>query len=249
MSSGKLFVPGAAPRAAPARKLSPKDGVARFRELVTPGLAALGFTLAKRKKDRWRRAGEGGTSVELALNLATRDARPDVALVHDDVVRPYLAAVGAKELPPLMGLEYLYYGGLVPGRPWDPAHEGTFAYELCHAECIETSARTFLAEVERFALPLGQIALADFFGRARSPGASRETWGPSSEETSGPAGRFWRWDRGLVYVTAALAIARPTERAVLLAEARARLARWQAQKVNGATPTLGAELDALERAL
>lgn len=246
--SGKLFAPGAVPRATPPKKLSSREGVTRFCALVTPALAELGFVPVKRKKDRWRRGGEGGRSVELALNLATRDARPDIALVDEDVLRPYLAAVGPKELAPLMGLQHLYFGGLIAGRPWDAAYEGSFAYELCHEECVDASARTFLAEVELFALPLGNVALGDFFGGGPA-GTSRKNWGPSQEKVPGPAGRFWRWDRGLVYVTAAFAVARPSERAAIFADARARFAQWRAKQLHAATPTLGAELDALERAL
>lgn len=252
--STKLFAPSDTPRSAIPRKLSRRDGVARFADVVRPALEAMGFASVKKKKDRWRRACAGGTFLELGLDLSLNDARPDVALGHEDVVRAYQAAVGARELAPTMGLEHLYFGGLIPGRAWDPRYEGTFLYELCHPECIAASSATFLDEVQRFAVPLGEAlgslsALDEFFTRKERFGVARAKWGIDREKVSGPAGRFWRWDRGLVFVTAVGAIARPSERSACLQAARERMERWAEKKVSGATPTLAAELAALGRAV
>lgn len=84
--STKLFAPSDTPRSAIPRKLSRRDGVARFADVVRPALEAMGFASVKKKKDRWRRACARGTFLELGLDLSLNDARPDVALGHEDVV-------------------------------------------------------------------------------------------------------------------------------------------------------------------
>jgi len=250
-----MFPPrSTAPRPAPKAKLKPAEGLARFVAGATTALAKLGFATDARAKSTWTRSLPNGVVHQISLNLGTREPRPNVAVGDPELMTLLSRATGMDEPLPTMGLEYLYFRGLVPGQPWNERGRASFNYEICHAECVDKSVVTFAREVARFAVPLfeqlGTLAsLDDFFHRTKPYGPARKNWEMDREAASGPAGHFWRADRGLLLVTAVAAVARPKARKATFTDARQRAKQWQRRHIYGASKSLLAELDTLEATL
>jgi len=246
--------PDAVRRPAPAqKKLSPKEGLARFVAGVGPGLEALGFAPVPRAKHTWRRRSAEGVLHRIGLNLATREVRTDVAVGHERVLPWLAAATGAREPLPAMSLGYLHLRGWIPGEPWrDDAVE--LEYAIDHAGRVEKSAERFVRDVERFAAPffdaLGTTAaIADFFTRTKTFAKPRANWGLERETVAGPSERFWREDRALLLEIAMRALADPSSLDACVAEAQRRGAVWTKKDIYGGSPQLAGFITALARTI
>ncbi len=245
--------PNAEPRPAGTPKLKPKEGLDRFVAGIGPKLLALGFAPVPRVKHAWGRTVESGITHQVSLNLGTRNVRPDVAIGHATAAAWLDAAMGKREPTPTMGLQYLYFQGWIPERPWSET-EGDFDYAICHAECVAAAIADFTRTIQDYALPFFDAlrtlpALADFYERSTSYAAARPNWTMAREQLSGFAGRYWSASRGLLHGTALRTLAEPARTPEYFAEARARAALWKEKDASAFfKPELFAQLDALEAA-
>jgi len=237
---------------APPQKLKPKDGVALLAAKLGPKLAKLGFLPVATQ--RWGRETKDGILQQIGFNLGTRDVRVDVGIAPVRALAAIATALGAPNEPvPMMGLEYLYFRGWIPGEPWADKPPSAFNHDVSTETKATRSAGVFAKEIERYALPLFDDTatlkgVVRFFTAKKPPSTARRNWDISREDDSGPADRFWRADRGLLLVTATLALATPSKRRDVFAKAKSYAKRWGTKGAYRGGPALNAALKALESA-
>jgi hypothetical protein len=215
--TGKLLRaldPKALPRPEEAPRLKPKDGLAHFAPGIAPRLLQYGFEPA-RTKHCWSRTLPNGIIQVISLNCATRSPRMDVSVGHRQALAALSAATGKKESLPTMGLEYLYYAGLIPGRAWDEANSAFAEYEICHADCVGRAIAGFTKDLEMFAIPFfeGHSSLEQmygFFQRSEPYCSPRPNWSDEESRVVGYACRYFGSDLGLLLGVALSALAEPT---------------------------------------
>jgi len=190
------------PAPEPPTKLKPAAAVKLFVEKLTPKLSGLGFSPVLKNKQRWGRETKAGVVQHIGLNLSTREVGIDVGFAPASV----LAKIGEV---PMMGLEYLYFRGWIPGVPWGVVKGKAFNHALTTGSQIASRATAFKREIETYAFPffdsVGTLEdCARFFTAKKPPSEARRNWTIDRESSRGAVDRYWKEDQAAVLRRATL---------------------------------------------